>query len=165
MGISRGISFKSRWAELGQRVASGKMKLRMAYCFMEPGDSGVAQAQKFLDTVGVHGKLPAGTRLALDWEQGAEADPGALTDASNYIHKVTGVWPVVYTNQGSATAAARAAPHSPMWLANVADNAGDPLPVSLRDRDVPFFQYSWKPYDQDQFNGNLSSLEKFAGYT
>src|SRR6202044_3208642 len=59
-------AFKSRWAELGQRVASGKMKLRMAYCFMEPGDSGVGQAKKFLSTVGVHGKLSAGTRLALD---------------------------------------------------------------------------------------------------
>jgi peptidoglycan hydrolase-like protein with peptidoglycan-binding domain len=159
-------TFQQRWAELGRRVASGKMKLRMAYCFLEPGHSGVAQAQTFLNTVGVHGKLPAGTRLALDWEQGALADPGALRDAANYIHKVTGIWPVVYCQGSEVSAAESTVPHCPIWEAEVADNAGDPLPVSERNRNVPFFQYSWVPgYDHDQFNGNLSALEKFAGYS
>ncbi|MBS2026384.1 MAG: hypothetical protein JST54_00650 [Deltaproteobacteria bacterium] len=156
--------FKSRWNELGKLVDSGKMKLRIAYHYLEPNESGVAQAKTFLNTVGIHGKLKAGTRLALDWEGGALSQPSVLRDAANYIHKVTGVWPIVYSSAGNASAAHAAAPNSPQWLAAVADNAGDALPVSMRNRNVPFFQYSWKPWDEDQFNGNLKALEKFAGY-
>ena len=63
-------TFKSRWALLGQRTKQGKMKLRVAYHFMSPG-SGVIQANHFLNTVGVHGKLTAGTRLCLDFEGSA----------------------------------------------------------------------------------------------
>ena len=157
-------SFKSRWNELGKLVDSGKMKLRVAYCYLEGGDSGVAQAKKFLDTVGVHGKLKAGTRLALDWEGSALGHPSELRDAANYIHKVTGVWPIVYCSAGNASAAHAAVPNAPQWLAAVADNAGDALPVSMRNRNVPFFQYSWKPWTRTEFNGNMKALEKFAGY-
>jgi len=157
-------SFKSRWNELGKLVDSGKMKLRVAYCYLEGGDSGVAEAKKFLDTVGVHGKLKPGTRLALDWEGSALSHPSELRDAANYIHKVTGVWPIVYCSAGNASAAHAAVPNAPQWLAAVADSSGDALPVSERNRNVPFFQYSWKPWDEDQFNGNMKALEKFAGY-
>jgi GH25 family lysozyme M1 (1,4-beta-N-acetylmuramidase) len=152
-------TFSSRWKELGQKVKSGKMAMRLAYHFMEAGD-GVGQAKHFLKTVGVHGKLPAGTRLGLDWEAGALSDPRALRDAASYIHKVTGTWPLVYT-QGSELSAAKAAvPKSPMWEA--AWGATD-------NRQVPFFQYSAGEhnglgYDQDVFNGNLRSLKRFAGY-
>jgi GH25 family lysozyme M1 (1,4-beta-N-acetylmuramidase) len=148
-------TFKSRWNELGKRIQQGKMKLRVAYQFMHAGD-GVAQAKHFLNTVGVHGKLQAGTRLALDWEAGALSDPGALHDAARYIHKVTGVWPLVYV-QGSEMSRAKAAvPQAPIWEAAWGGSV---------NRNVPFVQYGDGPgYDHDVFNGNLTSLERFAGW-
>jgi GH25 family lysozyme M1 (1,4-beta-N-acetylmuramidase) len=148
-------TFKARWNELGKKIKEGKMKLRVAYQFMHAGN-GVAQARHFLNTVGVHGKLPAGTRLCLDWESGALSDPRALHDAAKYIHKVTGVWPMVYV-QGSEMGRAKAAvPHAPIWEAAWGGAV---------NRNVPFFQYSDGPrYDHDVFNGNVKALEKFAGW-
>jgi lysozyme len=154
-------TFSSRWAELGRRVKSGQMTMRVAYHFMEGGD-GVGQAQHFLNTVGVHGKLPAGTRLALDWESSsALADPGALRDCASYIHKVTGVWPICYTMDSQLGRMHAAVPQAPQW---------DAHPGAADNRSVPFFQYSFGEvtglgYDQDVFNGSDAALRKFAGYT
>ena len=163
-------TFHARWREMGQKVKSGQMKLRIAYHFMEPGN-GVAQAQHFLNTVGVHGKLKAGTRLCLDFEQSALSDPGALRDAANYIHKVTGVWPLVYV-QGSALGEARGAvPQAPIWEAAWSAPDGQNGGAGNDNRNVPFFQYAGDvpvngdAHDFDVFNGNLASLEKFAGWT
>lgn len=150
-------TFASRWNELGKKVASGQMSLRMAYGFLDPGVSGAAQAQHFLDVVGVHGPLPAGTRLALDWEGAALNDPGVLRDAANCIHKVTGTWPVIYV-QGSMMSVAKATvPQSPIWEAAYGSGI---------KTNVPFFQYSDGPnYDQDVFNGSKAALRKFAGFS
>lgn len=148
-------TFKARWNKLGQLVKSGQMKLRMAYLFLHPGNA-VTQAKHFLDQVGVHGKLPAGTRLALDWEGAAFSDPAGLGQAARYIHQVTGVWPVVYVQGSKVSAARAAAPNCPIWEAAYGSGV---------NRSVPFFQYSDGPgYDHDVFNGNLAALEKFAGY-
>lgn len=70
-------TFRQRWDLLGKKIDDGAMKLRMAYVYLDPGD-GVAQAKHFLDVVGVHGKLPAGTRLVLDWEGPALESPDTL---------------------------------------------------------------------------------------
>lgn len=150
-------TFASRWNELGQKISSGQMTLRMAYCFLDSGMSGTAQAQHFLNVVGVHGPLPAGTRLALDWEGSALNDPGELTDAANYIHQVTGTWPVIYTSGSQVSRARSAVPQAPIWEA-----AWGPAP----DRSFPFVQYSdgGGSLDHDVFNGNLAALRKFAGY-
>jgi len=149
-------SFRARWDELGQKIASGQMKLRVAYEFMHAGN-GTAQAQHFLATLGINGPLPAGTRLALDWEADALNDPQALADAANYIHNVTGIWPMVYTSASQVSRVRAAVPNAPIWEAKWTGG----LSVS----DVPFVQYSDGPgYDHDVFNGDLAALERFAGW-
>ncbi|HEY9723837.1 MAG TPA: peptidoglycan-binding protein [Oscillatoriaceae cyanobacterium] len=148
-------TFQARWNELGQKIQSGQMKLRMAYLFLTPGD-GAAEAQHFLDVVGVHGPLPAGTRLALDWEASALNSPSTLQQAANYIHQVTGIWPVIYV-QGSKMAEAQSlVPQAPIWEA-----AWGPSP----NPNVPFVQYNDGPgFDHDVFNGDPAALAKFAGF-
>ena len=149
-------TFAARWNELGQKVASGQMALRVAYQFMTPGN-GTAQADHFLNTVGVHGPLPAGTRLCLDWEASALNDPQALHDAANRIHDVTGVWPLIYTSGSQVARARAAAPNAPIWEAKW----GGSVPS-----DVPFVQYSdgGGSLDHDVFNGDLAALRHFAGW-
>jgi LysM repeat protein/GH25 family lysozyme M1 (1,4-beta-N-acetylmuramidase) len=149
-------TFRARWDELGQKVNSGQMALRVAYQFMTPGN-GVAQAQHFLNTVGINGPMPAGTRLCLDWEASALNDPQALHDAANYIHNVTGLWPLIYTSGSQVGRAQAAAPQAPIWEAKW----GGSVPG-----DVPFVQYSdgGGALDHDVFNGDLAALRHFAGW-
>lgn len=148
-------TFHSRWKELGHKVASGKMKLRVAYAFLHPGN-GKAQANHFLKAVGVHGKLPAGTRLALDWEASALNDPKALHDAAARIHDVTGTWPLVYCSDSQVSRARHIVPHAPIWDAKWSG----PAP-----KNVKFVQSSDGPgYDHDYFQGTVAQLEKFAGF-
>ena len=91
-------TFKARWKELGEKVKSGQLKLRMAYGFLNPGN-GTDQAKHLLSTLGIKGKMPAGTRVALDWEGPALGDSNTLKQAADYIHKTTGTWPVVYCSE------------------------------------------------------------------
>lgn len=147
--------FQKRWNEMGKRIDQGKMTLRIAYQFMRPGN-GRAQADHFLNTLGIHGKLPAGTRLALDWEAQALSDPKALHDAAQRIHEVTGNWPLIYTSASQVSRAKAAAPQAPLWVAKWSSS----IPSN-----VPFVQYSDGPgYDHDVFNGDLAALRKFAGF-
>lgn len=149
-------TFRARWAELGQKIKAGRLTLRVAYCFLDKGN-GVGQAKHFLAALGVHGKLPAGTRLALDWEAGALSSPQTLRDAASYIHRVTGLWPLVYTSASQLSRARAAVPHAPMWEAKWSNGRAD--------RGVPFVQYSDGPgYDHDVFNGDLKALRRFAGF-
>jgi GH25 family lysozyme M1 (1,4-beta-N-acetylmuramidase) len=148
-------TFKKRWAELGTAITKGSMKLRIAYHFMTPGN-GKAQAQFFMKELGIHGKLAPGTRLALDWEASALKDPKALHDAATEIHRVTGLWPLVYTSGSQVARAKQAVPAAPLWEAKW----GGAVPSN-----VPFVQYNDGPsYDRDVFNGTLSALETFAGW-
>ncbi|HEY9854994.1 MAG TPA: GH25 family lysozyme [Stenomitos sp.] len=148
-------TFQARWAQLGQKIQDGSMKLRMAYCYLDSGD-GAAQAKHFLDVVGVHGRLPAGTRLALDWEGAALNSPQTLKDAANYVHQVTGLWPVIYVQGSKLSVAQSAVPDAPFWEAAWSADI---------NRNVAFFQYSNGPvYDHDVFNGNQAALERFAGW-
>jgi len=148
-------NFQARWNTLGQKVQSGQMKLRVAYQFMQP-ENGTAQAQHFLNTLGVHGPLPAGTRLALDWEGKSLNDPKALTDAANTIHSVTGTWPLIYTSASQVDRAKAAVPNAPLWEADW----GVQAPTN-----VAFVQTNNGPgFDHDVFNGDLNALDKFAGW-
>ena len=149
-------AFKARWAELGHKIDQGKMSLRVAYCFLDKGN-GAGQAKHFLDALGIHGKLKAGTRLALDWEASALSSPQTLKDAANYVHKVTGLWPMIYTSASRAAQARSIVPHAPMWEAKWTNGKAD--------HTVPFVQYSDGPgYDHDVFNGTKAALRKFAGF-
>ncbi len=149
-------TFKARWNELGKKIDQGKMSLRVAYCFLDKGN-GAGQAKHFLDTLGIKGKLKPGTRLALDWEGSALQSPQTLHDAANYIHKVTGLWPLVYTSASQVSRAKAAVPNAPMWDAQWTNGRSN--------HGVPFVQYSDGPgYDHDVFNGSLASLRKFAGF-
>jgi GH25 family lysozyme M1 (1,4-beta-N-acetylmuramidase) len=150
-------TFKARWNELGDKIKQGKMKLRVAYCFLDKGN-GAGQAKHFLDALGIHGKLQPGTRLALDWEASALSSPQTLKDAANYIHKVTGLWPLVYTSASQVSRAKAAVPNAPMWVAQWSGG------TSVKN--APFVQYSDGPgYDHDVFNGDLKALERFAGWS
>ena len=165
--------FKSEWKILGKDVKSGAEALRVAYHFLSPGTAanGIAQAKAFLAAVGVKGKLAGGTRLALDWEAGALKTPAVLKGAADYLHKVTGQWPIVYTSSSQMSAAMHAVPHAPRWEANygpnfkgIANEGGKILP---NKKDV-FDQYSdgrgyGRPYDMNVYNGSLEDLRKFAG--
>jgi hypothetical protein len=94
--------------------------------------------------------------LALDWEGSALSDPKALSDAANYIHQVTGTWPLIYTSESDVPAAKSAVPNAPIWEALW----GAPSP-----KNVPFVQYNDGPgFDHDVFNGNLAALDEFAGW-
>ena len=149
-------AFKARWAELGHKIDQGKMSLRVAYCFLDKGH-GAAQAKHFLASMGIHGKLKAGTRLALDWEASALSSPQTLKDAANYVHKVTGLWPMVYTSASRVAQARAAVPNAPMWEAKWTNGRAE--------HNVPFVQYSDGPgYDHDVFNGTRAALRKFAGF-
>lgn len=149
-------TFKARWAELGKKIDQGKMSLRVAYLFLDKGN-GVGQAKHFLNTLGIHGKLKPGTRLALDWEASALSSPQTLKDAANYIHKVTGLWPMVYTSASQVGRARAAVPNAPMWEAKWSGGRAV--------KNVPFVQYSDGPgYDHDVFNGSKAALRKFAGF-
>jgi peptidoglycan hydrolase-like protein with peptidoglycan-binding domain/GH25 family lysozyme M1 (1,4-beta-N-acetylmuramidase) len=167
--------FKSQWNYLGQQVKAGKMDLRVAYGFLNSGSasSGAAQAKAFLAEVGVKGKLPAGTRLALDWETSALATPEVLKGAADYIHKVTGTWPIVYTSSSNEAVAREMVPNAPRWEANYGpsyrgiNNEGGKILPSKGDT---FDQYSdgrgyGLPYDMDVFNGSEAALRKFAGFS
>jgi lysozyme len=148
-------TFASRWTELGQKVQSGQMKLRIAYDFLDVGN-GATQAQHFLSTLNINGPLQPGTRLALDWEGSALADPQALTDAANTIHSVTGTWPLIYTSESNVPAAQTAVPNAPIWEADWTSQA---------PTNEPFVQYSDGPgFDHDVFNGSASELAQFAGW-
>lgn len=149
-------TFKARWAELGKKIDQGKMSLRIGYLFLDKGN-GTAQAKHFLDTLGIHGKLKPGTRLALDWEAAALSSPQTLKDAAKEIHRVTGLWPLVYTSASQVSRARAAVPNAPMWEAKWTNGKAD--------HSVPFVQYSDGPgYDHDVFNGSLKALRKFAGF-
>ena len=166
--------FRSEWKLLRERVSDGKMDLRVAYHYLSAGsaESGKAQAKKFLHVLGVDGKLARGTRLALDWEGEALRTPQVLRGASEYIHKVTGIWPIVYTSSASMRTAMKMSPKSPKWEANYGahgrglhDKGGKILP----NRHDTFVQYSngqayGRPYDLNVFNGSERKLEKFAGF-
>jgi GH25 family lysozyme M1 (1,4-beta-N-acetylmuramidase) len=150
-------SFKKRWDELGKKVDSGKMDMRMAYCFLDSGN-GKGQADHFLKTLGINGKLKPGTRLALDWEASALNSPQTLKDAAAEIHKVTGLWPTIYTSASQVSRARAAVPNAPMWDAQWTNGKSN--------HSVPFVQYSDGPgYDHDVFNGSESALRKFAGFS
>lgn len=149
-------SFKSRWKELGQKIDQGKMKLRIAYLFLDKGN-GAGQARHFLKTLGIDGRLKPGTRLALDWEASALSSPQTLKDAAEHVHKVTGLWPLVYTSASQVSRVRALLPDAPLWVAKWTN--GKAL------TNVPFVQYSDGPgYDHDVFNGDVDALARFAGF-
>ncbi|MDB5098419.1 MAG: N,O-diacetyl muramidase, partial [Cyanobacteria bacterium RYN_339] len=148
-------SFKSRWDLLGKKIDKGEMQLRVAYLFLDPGN-GAGQAKHFLDTLNINGKLKPGTRLALDWEAQALSSPATLKEAADYIHKVTGLWPLIYTSASQIARAQAAVPQAPLWKAAWGSGI---------KHDTPFFQYSDGPiYDHDVFNGDVAALRRFAGF-
>lgn len=149
-------TFKSRWSTLGKKLEPGKFDLRIAYHFLTPGN-GRAQADHFLRTLGIHGKLKPGTRLALDWEAQALGSPATLKAAAARIHQVTGTWPLIYTSASRVAQAHQMAPHSPIWDAHW-------TPTSA-DYKFPFVQTGIKGHvDQDVFAGSELALRKWAGW-
>lgn len=146
-------AFKSRWAQVGNLQQQGKMPLRIAYEYLDPGN-GAAQASHLLSTVGINGKLPAGTRLALDFEGAALKSPQTLKDAAQAIYNKTGQWPIVYASTSVLPTVKKYVPQAPIWEAN----------YNQKLDDSPFDQYTDKPFDQDLFNGTLTQLKAFAGY-
>lgn len=146
-------SFKTWWNEMGTRIAKGQQKLRIAYHFLDVGN-GTAQAKHFLDTLGIHGKMPPGTRVALDWEASALSSPSTLRDAANYIKKVTGQYPLIYTSDSRAAEAKRTVPGAQIWDAHWGSGING----------YQFQQISDGPgYDHDVFVGSLADLERFGG--
>ncbi len=145
-------TFKSRWTQLGKQQQ--QLPLRIAYGFLTPGN-GTAQANYLMQTVGINGKMPAGTRLALDFEGAALKSPQVLRDASNRIHAVTGQWPLVYASTSALSTVKQMAPQAAIWEANYSSPESSNL----------ITQYSSKPLDQDRFNGTMQQLRAFAGYS
>jgi len=148
-------TFKARWAEMGRTLRPGKLDLRIAYHFLEPGN-GRAQANHFLNTVGVRGKLKPGTRLALDWEGAALGSTRELKDAAKRIHEVTGTWPLVYASASEVGRAKAAVPHAPVWNAHYSPDKSD-----FKN---PFVQTGGSGLDTDVFTGTELALQKWAGW-
>ncbi len=148
-------TFKSRWAQMGRKLAPGKFDMRLAYHFLTPGN-GKAQADHFLKALGIHGPLKPGTRLALDWEASALNSPQTLKAAAARIHQVTGTWPLIYTSASHIAVAHKMAPHSPMWDAHWSPTSSD--------YKNPFVQVSGSPIDKDVFTGSELALRKWAGW-
>lgn len=148
-------TFKHRWREMERKLEPGKFDLRMAYHFLDVG-VGRAQADHFLRTVGVRGKLPPGTRLALDWEASALSSPRTLRDAARRIHEVTGQWPLIYTSASRAAQAHSIVPKSPIWDAHWSPQRSD--------YKYPFVQVAGSPVDKDVFTGSELALRRWAGW-
>ncbi|MBS1151221.1 MAG: putative peptidoglycan-binding protein [Myxococcaceae bacterium] len=148
-------TFKHRWAQMGRKLEPGKFDLRLAYHFLTPGN-GRAQADHFLKTLGIHGPLKPGTRLALDWEASALSSPQTLRDAAVRVHQVTGTWPLIYTSASRVAQAHRVVPKSPMWDAHWSPNSSD--------YKYPFVQTSGTTIDKDVFTGSEMALRKWAGW-
>lgn len=63
---------------------------------------------------------------------------------------------MIYVQGSKLSVAKSAVPEAPIWEAAWGSGI---------NQDVPFFQYSDGPgYDRDVFNGDVASLEKFAGW-
>ncbi|MBK7857454.1 MAG: peptidoglycan-binding protein [Archangiaceae bacterium] len=149
-------TFKKRWAAMGKKLEPGKFDLRIAYHFLQPGN-GRAQADHFLKTLGIHGKLQPGTRLALDWEASSLSSPSALKDAAKRIHEVTGTWPLIYCSASNIGRAHSLVPNSPIWDAHWSPTSAD--------WKFPFVQTGIKNnVDQDVFTGSELALRKWAGW-
>lgn len=148
-------NFKKWWSMAGKKLKPGRLDLRVAYHFLQPGN-GRAQADKFLRTVGVHGKLRPGTRLALDWEGPALGSTRSLVDAARRIKQVTGRWPLIYTSASQAGRAKAVLPKAPMWVAH--------YPPSRSDYQNPFVQTSGSGVDRDVFTGTERALRRWAGW-
>jgi GH25 family lysozyme M1 (1,4-beta-N-acetylmuramidase) len=148
-------TFKSRWAQMGKKLEPGKFDLRIAYHFLRPGN-GAAQANKFLDAVGVHGKLKPGTRLAIDWEASALSSPSTLRDCAKRIHDVTGAWPLIYCSASRVAQARKIVPNAPIWDAHWSPEKSD-----FKN---PFVQVSGSPIDRDVFAGSELNLRRWAGW-
>ncbi len=148
-------TFKQRWNEMGKKLKPGSFDLRSAYHFLTPGN-GRAQADHFLNTVGVHGKLKPGTRLALDWEGSALGSTQSLSDAAKRIHQVTGTWPMIYASASEVGWAKAAVPKAPIWDAH--------YPPSASDFKNPFVQTGGSGVDTDVFSGTELALERWAGW-
>ncbi len=155
---SRGVdsTFRGRWSTLGKKLEPGKFDLRIAYHFLQPGN-GRAQADHFLKTMGVHGPLKPGTRLALDWEASALSSPQTLRDAAVRVHQVTGQWPLIYCSASRVSQAHHLVPHSPIWDAHWSPQSSD--------YKFPFVQTGIKGgVDNDVFSGSELALRKWAGW-
>ncbi|MBK7863559.1 MAG: peptidoglycan-binding protein [Archangiaceae bacterium] len=148
-------NFKKWWSMAGKKLGPGKLDLRIAYHYLQPGN-GRAQADRLLKTVGVHGRLKPGTRLALDWEGAALGSTKSLRDAAKRIHQVTGTWPLIYTSASQLGRAKAAVPHAPMWDAH--------YPPDRSDYQNPFVQTSGDGVDHDVFTGSELALRKWAGW-
>ena len=148
-------TFKAQWAQMGRKLEPGKFDLRVAYHFLIPGN-GRAQADHFLKTLGIHGPLTPGTRLALDWEAAALNSPATLKAAAERVHQVSGTWPLIYTSASRIAQARGLVPKAPMWDAHWSETTAD--------FKFPFVQTDGQGIDKDVFTGSELALRKWAGW-
>jgi hypothetical protein len=138
-------------------------KARMAYHFLHPSISGLAQARFFLDTVNNAGLLD-GDCLAVDFEETDGLDAEAAGDTAvafrAAVEKEANCKLVIYTNLSMAESGACAnLGNNPLWIANPSRPAGNP---QIPHPWTKWYFHQWgerKGIDEDICN--FKSLEAF----
>lgn len=113
-------------------------KLRGLYHYAGGGNA-VAEADFFLKNI--EGYLNKDVLLALDWEQGDNANWGSTTWCRAFVdrvHEKTGVWCLIYTGTEGLPQAANCAKDCGLWFAC--------YPLNYASWDVPSFVYSTAPW-------------------
>ncbi len=150
-----------RWNAMGAAVESGRLGLRIAYSFLEPGN-GAAQADHLID---VAGKPGAGTRLAFDWEAAALNVPDVLGDAVKRHWDRTGTISLVYCSESQVGRAITSltnhgmelGTHYDLWIAHYGITQFPANATFWQDGD------GHGALDHDEFIGDRDALVAWGG--
>lgn len=150
-----------RWTTLGSLVDKGTLAVRMAYLFLELGISGSAQVDELLATAG---NPTASTRMALDWEASALANPSLLGAAGRHLWDRTKIAFLVYCSDSNVPAAAaalaaegmKAGTHFFWWIARYG---------AMPAHAWTFWQDVGVGIDHDQFYEDRATLDGWTGAT
>lgn len=156
----RDASFSHNWSTL-----AGKKYLRGAYHFGHPGTNAVDQARYYVDFVKSHG-LESNDALALDLEvtDGRSAPEVAAWVRSfcGEVKALCGKNVIIYTTASMAgDGSCSGSYNQPLWIADPNGVPGSPGAIGGW-KTWTLHQYSWKPVDQDAFNGDGATWDKIV---
>ena len=160
-------TFATNWAG----IKSAGM-VRGAYQFFEPGEDPVAQANLVISSVGVlgSGDLPVTADMEVTGGQSAATIAANLQTWVNHVQAGTGKAPMIYTAPGywDASVNSTAFGNLPLWGANWGVTCPS---LATGWSNWKAWQYADNgtvsgisgAVDLDEFNGDLTALQTFAG--
>ena len=146
--MTQGIGYVNPLANAQYAAAKKAGRLLGAYHYAG-GNDPVKEANYFISNIKNYVKEAV---LVLDWEGYQNAAFGNTSwclKFVNEVHRLTGVWCMIYVQASAISQVANCAPYCPLWV------AGYPY-RDQRNWNVPEFNYSiapWKTYTLWQFTG------------